>query len=109
MGDSDNIPVTRIACFKFLPTVTPEQKADRTHAFLGLYAKHQDLIVEMPKGGRPLNTPLKLTNVKRETGWDTGFVVQFKVNLPAVSGIVVDDDRMMRPEKNLTWFRNMIS
>lgn len=85
MGDSDNVPITRIACFKFLPTVTPEQKADRTHAFLELYSKHKDLIVEIPKGGRPLNSPLKLVNVKRETGWDTGFVVKFKVNITRTS------------------------
>ena len=32
----------------------------------------------MPKGGRPLDTPLELTGVKRETGWSTGFVVRFK-------------------------------
>jgi len=72
-------PVTRIACFKFLASVTPEQKGDRTRAFLGLYAQHQDLILEMPKGGKPLQTPLKLTNVKRDQEWDTGFIARFKV------------------------------
>ena len=79
MGEANHAPVTRIACFKFLATVTAEQKADRTRAFLKLYAQHEDLIWEMPKGGRPLNTPLNLTNVKREKEWDTGFVVKFKV------------------------------
>ncbi|KAF2787029.1 hypothetical protein K505DRAFT_288644 [Melanomma pulvis-pyrius CBS 109.77] len=78
MAESTCDPVTRIACFKFLPNVTAEQKADRASAFLDLYAQHQDLILEGPKGGRPLNTPLELTNVKREKGWDTGFVVVFK-------------------------------
>lgn len=71
--------VTRVACFKFHANVTDAQKAGRTSAFLDLYAQHQDLILGMPKGGRPLNTPLALTNVKREKGWDTGFVVVFKV------------------------------
>ena len=79
MKEGDNVPVTRIACFKFLPTVPPEQKGDRTSAFLALYAQHKELILEMPRGGRPLNTPLNLTNVKREKEWDTGFVVKFKV------------------------------
>jgi hypothetical protein len=79
MSDPDCTPVTRIACFKFRPEVTSAQKGDRTRAFLGLYAAHKDLILEMPQGGRPLESPLKLTNVKRETGWDTGFVVKFKV------------------------------
>lgn len=79
MTQHDNLPVTRIACFKFHPTVTPTQKGDRTRAFLALYAQHEDLILEMPKGGKPLNTPLNLTNVKREKEWDTGFVVKFKV------------------------------
>jgi hypothetical protein len=76
---SSNSPVTRIACFKFLDHVTPAQKGDRTRAFLALYAEHPELILEMPKGGKPLNSPLALTNVKRQTGWDTGFVVTFKV------------------------------
>ena len=40
-----------------------------------------DLIrVGMPKGGKPLNTPLNLTNVKRDSVWDTGFTVTFKVS-----------------------------
>lgn len=77
---SQNAPVTRIACFRFKPTVTAEQKADRASAFLGLYAQHQDLILGMPKGGKPLNTPLNLTNVKRDSVWDTGFTVTFKVS-----------------------------
>ena len=79
MTEHDNLPVTRIACFKFHPTVTPTQKGDRTRAFLALYAQHEDLILGMPKGGKPLDTPLNLTNVKREKEWDTGFVVKFKV------------------------------
>lgn len=79
--NSTDSPVTRIACFKFYPNVTAAQKAGRTSAFLDLYAQHQDLILSMPKGGRPLNTPLALTNVKREKEWDTGFVVVFKVRL----------------------------
>ncbi|CAI6340327.1 unnamed protein product [Periconia digitata] len=73
-------PVTRIACFKFRSTVSAEQKSDRTRAFLDLYAQHQDLILEMPKGGRPLDTPLNLTDVQREKVWDTGFVVKFNVS-----------------------------
>lgn len=71
--------ITRIACFRFKPSVTPEQKADRAKAFLGLYAQHQDLIISMPVGGRPLDTPLDLTNVKRDSVWDMGFTVTFKV------------------------------
>ncbi|KAF1942752.1 hypothetical protein EJ02DRAFT_443867 [Clathrospora elynae] len=71
-------PVTRIACFRFKPNVTAEQKGGRTAAFLDLYAEHPELLVEGPKGGRPLDTPLNLTNVKREDAWDTGFVVVFK-------------------------------
>jgi hypothetical protein len=63
--NSTSEPVTRIACF--------------TSAFLDLYAQHPELIVASPKGGRPLNTPLDLTNVKRDKEWDTGFVVVFKV------------------------------
>ncbi|KAF2687290.1 hypothetical protein K458DRAFT_476178 [Lentithecium fluviatile CBS 122367] len=78
MPDQRIAPVTRIACFKFYPTVTPAQKGDRTRAFLNLYAQHENLILEMPRGGKPLNTPLKLTNVEREKDWDTGFVVRFK-------------------------------
>lgn len=72
-------PVTRIACFRFKPNVTAEQKGGRTNAFLDLYAQHPELLVAPPKGGRPLNTPLDLTNVKRDDVWDTGFVVVFKV------------------------------
>ncbi|RMX75528.1 hypothetical protein D0869_11543 [Hortaea werneckii] len=71
-------PVTRIACFRFESAVTPEQKGDRARAFLGLYRQHQDLIVAMPVGGKPLNTPLNLTNVKRDSVWDLGFIVSFK-------------------------------
>jgi hypothetical protein len=73
--------VTRVACFRFKSTVTAEQKSDRARAFLNLYEQHQDLILSMPKGGKPLNTPLNLTNVKRDSVWDTGFVVTFKVGL----------------------------
>jgi hypothetical protein len=72
--------VTRIATFRFKESVTPEQKGDRARAFLGLYEAHQDLLVGMPKGGKPLNTPLNLTNVKRDSVWDMGFTVTFKVN-----------------------------
>lgn len=72
-------PVTRIACFKFHPNVTAEQKGGRTSAFLDLYAQHPELLLVPPKGGRPLNTPLDLTNVKRDKEWDTGFIVVFKV------------------------------
>ncbi|KAH7400890.1 hypothetical protein DE146DRAFT_755333 [Phaeosphaeria sp. MPI-PUGE-AT-0046c] len=76
--DCTDTPVTRIACFKFHPNVTAEQKGGRTSAFLDLYAEHPELLVALPKGGRPLNTPLDLTNVKRDKEWDTGFVVVFK-------------------------------
>jgi hypothetical protein len=72
-------PVTRIACFKFHPNVTAEEKGGRASAFLDLYAEHPELLVAPPKGGRPLNTPLDLTNVKRDKEWDTGFIVVFKV------------------------------
>ncbi|KAH7088126.1 hypothetical protein FB567DRAFT_331712 [Paraphoma chrysanthemicola] len=71
-------PVTRIAVFKFRPTTTPSQKGDRTSAFLALYAQHPELLLVPPRGGRPLNTPLNLTNVERDDEWDTGFVVVFK-------------------------------
>ncbi|CAO2648092.1 Nn.00g090140.m01.CDS01 [Neocucurbitaria sp. VM-36] len=77
-SNSTQQPVTRIACFRFHPNVTAAQKAGRTSAFLDLYAQHQELILGMPRGGRPLNTPLDLTNVKREKEWDTGFIVVFK-------------------------------
>ena len=79
---SSQSTVTRIACFRFKETVTAEQKGDRARAFLGLYEQHQDLIVAMPKGGKPLNTPLNLTNVKRDSAWDTLFTVTFKVSSP---------------------------
>ena len=72
-------PVTRIACFKFRANVTSEQKAGRTSAFLDLYAQHPELTLGQPRGGRPLNTPLNLTNVKRDKEWETGFIVVFKV------------------------------
>jgi hypothetical protein len=71
-------PVTRIASFRFHANVTASQKGDRTAAFLDLYAEHPELLLEPPKGGRPLDTPLNLTGVKRESVWDTGFVVVFK-------------------------------
>jgi hypothetical protein len=78
-SNSTTIPVTRIACFKFHANVTAEQKGGRTSAFLDLYAQHPELLVAPPRGGRPLNTPLDLTNVKRDMEWDTGFIVVFKV------------------------------
>jgi hypothetical protein len=62
--------------------VTAEQKGDRTRAFLNLYEQHPDLLIAMPKGGKPLSTPLNLTNVKRDCVWDTGFTVTFKVRSP---------------------------
>ncbi|QIX02287.1 hypothetical protein AMS68_007804 [Peltaster fructicola] len=71
-------PVNRIACFRFKQDVTATQIAGRTKAFLDLYAEHPELLVASPKGGRPLNTPLNLTNVKRDEAWDTGFIVVFK-------------------------------
>jgi hypothetical protein len=77
--DNTTSPVTRIACFRFGPNVTSEQKGDRTSAFLNLYAQHPELLLVPPKGGRPLKTPLDLTNVKRDKEWDTGFIVVFKV------------------------------
>jgi hypothetical protein len=77
--ESYSTPVTRIATFRFKDSVTPEQKGDRARAFLGLYEAHQELLVGMPKGGKPLNTPLNLTNVKRDSVWDMGFTVTFKV------------------------------
>jgi hypothetical protein len=78
---SQSATVTRVACFRFKENVTAEQKGDRARAFLNLYEQHQDLICGMPKGGKPLNTPLNLTNVKRDSVWDTGFTVTFKVSL----------------------------
>lgn len=71
-------PVTRVATFRFHPHVTPAQKADRARAFLALYERHPELILEKPRGGRPLDTPLELTGVKREKEWDLGFVVVFR-------------------------------
>lgn len=71
-------PVTRIATFRFHSSVTAAQKSDRAAAFLELYAQHPELVFEGPKGGRPLNTPLELAGVKRDAGWDLGFVVVFK-------------------------------
>tara|TARA_R110002003_G_scaffold121_21_gene10824 strand:+ start:14006 stop:14317 length:312 start_codon:yes stop_codon:yes gene_type:complete len=76
---ASTVPVTRIACFKFRPDVTSDQKGGRTSAFLDLYAQHPDLLLVPPRGGQPLNTPLDLTNVKRDKEWDTGFIVVFKV------------------------------
>ena len=78
---SQSATVTRVACFRFKENVTAEQKGDRARTFLDLYEQHQDLICGMPKGGKPLNTPLNLTNVKRDSVWDTGFTVTFKVGL----------------------------
>jgi hypothetical protein len=78
-NNSTSTPVTRIACFKFYPNITAEQKGGRTSAFLELYAQHPELLLVSPRGGRPLNTPLDLTNVKRDNEWDTGFIVVFKV------------------------------
>lgn len=75
-------PVTRIATFRFHPHITAAQKSDRARAFLALYAEHPELLLEGPQGGRPLDTPLELTGVKREVGWDLGFVVVFKVSSP---------------------------
>ncbi|KAL6711249.1 hypothetical protein ACN47E_005780 [Coniothyrium glycines] len=71
-------PVTRIACFLFKPSVTSSQKGDRTAAFLALYAQHPELLIAPPRGGKPLTTPLDLTNVQRDKSWDTGFVAVFK-------------------------------
>jgi hypothetical protein len=82
MSTSTSTLVTRIACFKFYPNVTAEQKAGRTSAFLDLYAQYPELLAIPPRGGRPLNTPLDLTNVKRDKEWDTGFIVVFKVCSP---------------------------
>ena len=71
--------VTRVATFRFHASVTAAQKADRASAFLSLYAQHPELIFKGPMGGKPLNTPLALTGVKRETDWDMGFIVVFNV------------------------------
>ena len=80
-SESCPTPVTRIATFRFKDSVTPEQKGDRARAFLALYEAHQDLLVGMPRGGKPLETPLELTNVKRDSLWDMGFTVTFKVGI----------------------------
>lgn len=74
-----SLPVTRVATFQFYPHITATQKADRARAFLELYEQHPELVLEGPKGGRPLDTKLELTGVKREKEWDLGFVVVFKV------------------------------
>ena len=87
---STSTPVTRIATFRFKDSVTPEQKGDRARAFLGLYEAHQELLVGMPKGGKPLNTPLNLTNVKRDSVWDMGFTVTFKVGFDRESRLGAD-------------------
>lgn len=84
---SPSSPITRIATFRFRDTVTAAQKGDRTAAFLALYAANRELLLQEPTGGRPLNTPLDLTDVKREDGWDTGFVVVFKVCMRGVGCI----------------------
>lgn len=47
--------------------------------FLALYDEHPELLLEKPKGGRPLDTPLDLTDAKRDIVWAMGFVVVFKV------------------------------
>lgn len=79
MSTSAPAPVTRIACFKFHANVTSGQKGDRTRAFLDLYAQNRELTLGPPRGGKPFDTPLDLTNVKRDKDWDTGFIVVFKV------------------------------
>ena len=79
-SESCPTPVTRIATFRFKENVTAEQKGDRARAFRGLYEAHQELLVGMTKGGKPLETPLELTNVKRDSLWDMGFTVTFKVS-----------------------------
>lgn len=99
MTDPSSLRVTRIACFRFRQSVTAEQKGDRTRAFLNLYAQHKELLEGMPKGGKPLNTPLNLTNVKRDSVWDTGFVVTFKVrrfdtNVHSTSDVYVQEAKV---------------
>ncbi|KAK7191248.1 hypothetical protein PSPO01_02557 [Paraphaeosphaeria sporulosa] len=73
------VTVTRIACFKFRDWVAAGDIGARTGAFLALYDEYAHLLAEKPRGGRPLDTPLNLTGVQRDKGWDTGFVVRFKV------------------------------
>ena len=104
MSELSMVAVTRIACFRFRAHVTGEEKGERTRAcktsptlgslvavhdycalrligvVLALYEQHEHLLAEKPRGGRPMDTPLKLTNVKREKVWDTGFVVKFKAS-----------------------------
>lgn len=77
--DNSSVPIHRVATFRFKQNVTATEKADRTSAFLQLYAASPDLILAQPIGGRPLNTPLDLTKVSRDKIWDTGFTVVFKV------------------------------
>jgi hypothetical protein len=102
-------PVTRIACFRFGTNVTAEQKGDRTSAFLNLYAQHLELLLVPPKGGRPLTTPLDLTNVKREKEWDTGFIVVFKVWMAVDIKVVrwTDENRAMKRGKSSIMVRSM--
>jgi hypothetical protein len=110
MSTSTSTPVTRIACFKFYPNVTAEQKGGRTSAFLDLYAQHPELLVIPPRGGRPLNTPLDLTNVKRDKEWDTGFIVVFKVCSPRSKSVWRTDHgrRVMKHGRRLMRIRDMI-
>lgn len=74
-------PVTRIASFKFRPTTTSAQKSDRAQTFRNLYAQHPHLVIEQPKGGKSLRTPLKFddTGVQGQLEWDMCFVAVFKV------------------------------
>jgi hypothetical protein len=108
-NSSDASPVTRIATFRFHPNVTAEQKGDRASAFLALYAEHPELLVEQPKGGKPLNTPLNLTNVKRESVWDMGFVVMFKVcSCQWEEMRMLMTSRMKLPDRSLIKILDMI-
>lgn len=56
---------------------------------LALYDEYAHLLVDKPRGGRPLDTPLNLTDVQREKIWDTGFVVKFKVCRTSFSYLTV--------------------
>jgi hypothetical protein len=108
-NSSDASPVTRIATFCFHPNVTAEQKGDRASAFLALYAEHPELLVGQPKGGKPLNTPLNLTNVKRESVWDMGFVVMFKVcSYQWEEMRMLMTSRMKLPDRSLIKILDMI-
>jgi hypothetical protein len=108
-NSSDASPVMRIATFRFHPNVTAEQKGDRASAFLALYAEHPELLVGQPKGGKPLNTPLNLTNVKRESVWDMGFVVMFKVCSYQWEGMrMLMTSRMKLPDRSLIKILDMI-